>query len=126
MNIHGSGKVEFRSSEVDDAKILRPFRPPDRVKDPVPHNQGRHIRYVTSVTCPSPTCPIRLKSMELKPKRIISIITLVASLAGLFLVLKKPTPVAQHQAPAAIAENAKSFDQKMNEFQQSIQQSPST
>jgi len=65
-------------------------------------------------------------SMELKPKRIISIITLVFSLAGLYLVLKKPAPVAQHQAPAAIAENAKSFDQKMNEFQQSIQQSPTS
>lgn len=61
--------------------------------------------------------------MELKPKRVMSIITIGASLIGLFLVLKKPAPVAQHQAPAVIAENAKSFDQKMNEFQQSIQQS---
>jgi hypothetical protein len=55
--------------------------------------------------------------------RIISIATLLASLIAIVLVLKKPAPVAQPQAPAAIAEHAQSFDQKMTEFQQAVQQS---
>lgn len=58
----------------------------------------------------------------MKPRRIISIVTLSASLIALVLVLKKPAPVAQPQAPAAIAEHAQSFDQKMAEFQQATQQ----
>jgi hypothetical protein len=53
--------------------------------------------------------------------RIISIATLVASLVAIILVLKKPAPVAQSQAPAAIAEHAQSFDQKMAEFEQATQ-----
>jgi hypothetical protein len=55
--------------------------------------------------------------------RIISIATLLASLIAIVLVLKRPAPVAQPQAPAAIAEHAQSFDQKMTEFQQAVQQS---
>jgi hypothetical protein len=60
----------------------------------------------------------------MKPKidRIISIATLIASLVAIILVLKKPAPVAHPQAPAAIAEHAKSFDQKMAEFDQSTRQ----
>ena len=54
--------------------------------------------------------------MKLKLDRIISIATLVASLVAIVLVLKKPAPVAPTQAPAAIAEHAQSFDQKMAEF----------
>jgi len=54
--------------------------------------------------------------------RIISIMTLVASLVAIVLVLKKPAPVAQPQAPAAIAEHAQSFDQKMAQFEQATQQ----
>jgi hypothetical protein len=61
--------------------------------------------------------------MKFKLDRIISIATLVASLIAIILVLKKPAPVAQPQAPAAIAEHAQSFDQKMAEFQQATQQS---
>jgi hypothetical protein len=53
--------------------------------------------------------------------RIISIATLVASLVAIVLVLKKPAPVAQPQTPAAIAEHAQSFDQKMEQFQQATQ-----
>lgn len=64
--------------------------------------------------------------MKFKLDRIISIATLVASLVAIFLVLKKPAPVAQPQAPAAIAEHAQSFDQKMAEFQQATQQSSSS
>jgi len=60
---------------------------------------------------------------NLKIDRIISIATLVASLVAIVLVLKKPAPVAPKQAPAQIAEHAKSFDQKMSDFQQEAQQS---
>src|ERR1051326_1606317 len=58
-----------------------------------------------------------------KIDRIISIATLLASLVAIVLVLKKPVPVAHPQAPAAIAEHAQSFDQKMAEFEQASQQS---
>jgi hypothetical protein len=61
--------------------------------------------------------------MKFKLDRIISIATLVASLVAIVLVLKRPAPVAHPQAPAAIAEHAQSFDQKMAEFQQATQQS---
>ena len=60
--------------------------------------------------------------MKLKLDRIISIATLVAALVAIVLVLKKPAPVAPTQAPAAIAEHAQSFDQKMAEFTQATQQ----
>jgi hypothetical protein len=53
--------------------------------------------------------------------RVISIATLVASLVAIVLVLKRPAPVAQPQTPAAIAEHAQSFDQKMAQFQQAMQ-----
>lgn len=61
--------------------------------------------------------------MKFKVDRIISIATLVASLVAIVLVLKKPAPVAHPQPPAAIAEHAQSFDQKMADFQQAVQQS---
>ena len=64
--------------------------------------------------------------MKIKIDRIISIATLVAALIAIVLVLKKPAPVAQPQAPAAIAEHAQSFDQKMAEFQVAIAQSSSS
>ena len=60
--------------------------------------------------------------MKFKLDRIISIATLVASLVAIVLVLKRPAPVAQRQAPAAIAEHAQSFDQKMAQFEQETQQ----
>ena len=63
---------------------------------------------------------------KFKLDRIISIATLVASLIAIILVLKKPSPVAPSQAPAAIAEHADSFDHKMAEFEQATQQSPSS
>jgi hypothetical protein len=64
--------------------------------------------------------------MKFKLDRIISVATLVASLIAIILVLKKPAPVAQPQAPAAIAEHAQSFDRKMAEFEQATQQSMSS
>jgi hypothetical protein len=60
--------------------------------------------------------------MKLKIDRIISIATLIAAMVAIILVLKKPAPVAQPQAPAAIVEHAQSFDQKMADFQQAAQQ----
>lgn len=60
---------------------------------------------------------------KFKLDRIISIATLVASLIAIVLVLKKPAPVAQPQAPAAVAANAQSFDQKMSQLEQAAQQS---
>jgi hypothetical protein len=65
-------------------------------------------------------------AMKFKLDRIISIATLVASLIAIILVLKKPAPVAQPQAPAAIAEHAQSFDRKMAEFEQATQPSMSS
>jgi hypothetical protein len=61
---------------------------------------------------------------KFKIDRIISIATLVASLVAIVLVLKKPAPVAHPLAPAAIAEHAQSFDQKMAQFEQATQQQP--
>jgi hypothetical protein len=72
---------------------------------------------------PVPGRPPRGAMKKFKIDRIISIATLVASLIAIILVLKKPAPVAQSQAPAAIAEHAQSFDQKMADFQQATQQS---
>jgi hypothetical protein len=63
---------------------------------------------------------------KFKIDRIISITTLVASVIAIILVLKKPAPVAQSQPPAAIAEHAQSFDQKMAEFEQATQLSPAS
>lgn len=63
--------------------------------------------------------------MKFKVDRIISIATLVASLVAIILVLKKPTPVAQSQPPAAIAEHAQAFDQKMAQFEQAAQSTQS-
>ncbi len=60
---------------------------------------------------------------KFKINRIISIVTLVASLVAVVLLLKKPAPVAVAQAPAAIAEHAQSFDQKMADFAQAAQTS---
>jgi hypothetical protein len=63
--------------------------------------------------------------MKFKLDRIISIATLLASLLAIFLVLKKPAPVAQPQASAAITANAQSFDQKIAQLEQASQQSQS-
>jgi hypothetical protein len=59
--------------------------------------------------------------MKFKLDRMISMATLAASLVAIILVLKKPAPVAHSQLPAAIAEHAQAFDQKMAEFQQASQ-----
>lgn len=61
--------------------------------------------------------------MKFKLDRMISIATLLASLLAIFLVLKKPAPVAQPQVSAAITANAQSFDQKIAQLEQASQQS---
>jgi hypothetical protein len=60
--------------------------------------------------------------MKIKLDRIISIATLAASVVAIVLVLKKPAPVAHPQTPAAIAANAQSFGQKMDQLEQAAQQ----
>ena len=60
--------------------------------------------------------------MKIKLHRMISIATLAASATAIFLVLKKPAPVAQPQAPTAIAANAQSFDQKLSQLEHASQQ----
>jgi hypothetical protein len=62
--------------------------------------------------------------MKWKIDRIISIATLVASLIAIFLVLKRPAPVAQPQSPQAIEEHARSFDEKMAQFNEAAKQTP--
>jgi hypothetical protein len=62
--------------------------------------------------------------MNLKLERILGIALLLASLIALVLVLEKPAPLGHPQAPAALAENAHSFDQKLAELEQASE-SPS-
>ncbi len=59
--------------------------------------------------------------IKIKLWTIIRIATLLVSVVTLVMVLKKPAPVAQPQTPAAIAANAQSFGQKMEEFSQAAQ-----
>jgi hypothetical protein len=49
--------------------------------------------------------------------RIISVATLLSSVLAIYLVLKKPAPVSQPQAPAAAAANAQSFQEKVEQLQ---------
>ena len=52
-----------------------------------------------------------------KIDRIISILTLVTTVIALYLVIKKPQPVAQPQSPAMAAANAQSFEQKIEQLE---------
>lgn len=55
--------------------------------------------------------------MKIKFDRLISLATLTTSAVALFLVLKRPAPVAPvPQAPAAVAANAQSFQNKMQQL----------
>jgi len=51
--------------------------------------------------------------MKLKLDRIISIATLCASLIAIFLVLRRPAPIAQPQTPATVQQHAGSLDQSI-------------
>jgi len=64
--------------------------------------------------------------MKLKIDRIISIATLLASVAALFLVINKPAPVAPPPVPPAVAvENARSFQNKIEQLEQAQAQGQS-
>jgi hypothetical protein len=63
--------------------------------------------------------------MKIKLDRIISLATLAASLVAIVLVLKKPAPVARPQSAAAVAANAQSFGEKLDQLEQASQQTPS-
>ncbi len=54
----------------------------------------------------------------MKLRQIISFATLAISVVTLFLVLKRPAPVAPALAPAASAANAQSFQEKLNQLAQ--------
>ena len=54
----------------------------------------------------------------MKWQRIISLATLAISVFTLFLVLRKPAPVAAPVSPAATAANAQSFQEKVNRLDQ--------
>jgi hypothetical protein len=56
--------------------------------------------------------------MKWKVDRIISVATLAASLIAIFLVLKKPQPVAPVQSPAAAAANVQSLEKKLEQLEQ--------
>lgn len=64
-----------------------------------------------------------MKSWKLD--RIISIATLVASVTALLLVLKRPQPVAPAMPPAAVAANAASFQNKVDQLAQATAQGQS-
>jgi hypothetical protein len=62
-----------------------------------------------------------------KIDRVISVATLLASVTALFLVLKRPHPVAPPpQPPAAVAANAQSFQNKIEHLEQSSAQGQSS
>src|SRR2546430_7427658 len=54
-------------------------------------------------------------------RRIISAVTLMTSLIAIFLVLKKPSPVAHAQPVAAAAANAQSFQDKLQQLDRTKQ-----
>jgi hypothetical protein len=60
--------------------------------------------------------------MKIKIRTIIRITMFLASVVTLVMVLEKPAPVASRQTPAAIKANAESFQQKMDQFSQEVQQ----
>jgi hypothetical protein len=62
--------------------------------------------------------------MKIKLWTIVRILTLLTSVVTLVMVLEKPAPVAQPQSPAAMAANAQSFEQKMEQFSQDARQTP--
>ena len=64
-------------------------------------------------------------SMKIKIDRIISIATLAASVTALLLVLRKPQPVAPPLPRAAVAANAQSFQDKIEQLEQASSQGQS-
>lgn len=64
--------------------------------------------------------------MKLRLDRVISIATLLTSITALFLVMRKPAPVAPPPVPrAVVAANAQSFQSKIEQLQQAQAQGQS-
>ncbi len=60
--------------------------------------------------------------MKLKLDRIISVATLFAALLAIVLVLKRPTPVVQVQAPVATADHAQPSTPQTGQLEPAVQQ----
>jgi hypothetical protein len=56
----------------------------------------------------------------MKLNRIISLASLAVSMAALFMLFKRPQPLAPPQAPAAVAANAVSFQNKISQLDKPI------
>ena len=56
--------------------------------------------------------------MKWKLDRVVSVATLASSLVAIYLVLKKPQPVAAPQPPAAMAASARSLEEKLQQLDQ--------
>jgi hypothetical protein len=56
----------------------------------------------------------------MKLNRIISLASLAVSLAVLFMLFKRPQPLAPPQAPAAVAASAESFQNKISQLEKPI------
>jgi len=63
--------------------------------------------------------------MKIKLDRVISIATLTASVIALVLVLKRPQPVAPALPAPAVAANAQSFQNKIEQLEQARAQGQS-
>jgi len=64
---------------------------------------------LSTIEMANPGCAMKNWKLD----RIISVATLVTSIVALFLVLKKPAPVAAPQPAATAAVNAQSFQEKV-------------
>lgn len=56
----------------------------------------------------------------MKLNRIISLASLAVSMTVLFMLFKRPQPLAPPQAPAAVAANAESFQSKISQLEKPI------
>jgi len=56
----------------------------------------------------------------MKLNRIISLASLAVSMAVLFMLFKRPQPLAPPQAPAAVSANAESFQNKISQLEKPI------
>src|SRR5207244_12058300 len=88
-------------SNFPSANNFRHLKPPD-------HDSTMVVRIPGAVP--------RRSAVKIKLDRIISIATLCASLIAVFLVLKKLAPVATPQPAAAVAANAQTFQEKIQQL----------
>ena len=62
--------------------------------------------------------PSKPKSSKITVSNVISICSLLVAIAAVALALRKPVPVIPPQAPAAVAANAQSFQDKVGQLAQ--------